>query len=133
MTARIYGDTDPRPLWKLFDDYDIAGSEMLGYWVDRSPVKTDVEGIRSTAYLHEGHILVAIGSWSDREEQVPLLIDWDKLGLDKEGIRMYKPRIEGLQPYEELDPDRAVQVERQQGCVVVLENKNVKSTRRASH
>jgi hypothetical protein len=32
MTARKYGDVDPRPVWAMMNDYGIAQSQMLGYW-----------------------------------------------------------------------------------------------------
>jgi hypothetical protein len=123
MTSRIYGKVDPRPLWKLFDDFDIANSEMLGYWVERSPVKTDVANIKSTAYLHPEHVLVAIGSWSDRDEKVQLYIDWGKLGWQLNDVKLFTPAIDGLQAFEELDPTQPIHVESQQGRVVVIERK----------
>jgi len=120
MTSRIYGDVDMRPIWKLFDDYNIAESEMLGYWVDRSPIKTNVENIRSTVYLHSDHILIAIGSWSDRNEKVSLIIDWEALGMDKDHVRLFSPEIRGLQKSEEFNIDLPIPVDRQQGRVLVL-------------
>jgi len=121
MTSRIYGDVDPRPVWKLFDDFKIAESEMLGYWVERSPVKTDVENIKSTVYIHDDHVLIAIGSWSEMDEMVPLIIDWEALGMDKHKVRLYSPEIEGLQQYAEFEAEQPIPVERGQGRVLVLE------------
>jgi len=120
MTSRIYGSVDMRPIWKLFDDYEIAESEMLGYWVDRSPIKTDMENIRSTVYVHDDHILIAIGSWSENDEKVSLIIDWDSLGIDKNNVRLYSPDIPGLQKSDEFNVDFPVPVGRQKGRVLVL-------------
>jgi len=121
MTSRIYGNVSPEPIWDLFDDYRIPESDMLGYWVDRSPIKTDIENIRSTIYLHEDHVLIAIGSWSEKDEMVPLHIDWNLLGIDKSTARMYSPEIEGLQEEREFKSDQPVPVEKGQGMVLVLE------------
>jgi len=124
MTSRIYGNIDMRPIWKLFDDFDIANSEMLGYWVDRSPIKTNVRNIKSTVYVQNNKVLIAIGSWSEKEEKVPLQIDWDALGMDKNNARLISPEIEGLQKSETFDIDQSVPVEKNQGLILILELKN---------
>ena len=121
MTSRIYGDVDPRPIWKLFDDYQVADSEMLGYWVDRSPVKISHSNIRSTVYLNDDHVLIAIGSWSGKEENVMLNIDWDELGMTEDQVRLYSPDIKGLQEFREFDVSQPVPVEKGQGRVLVLQ------------
>jgi hypothetical protein len=121
MTSRIYGDVDPRPIWKLFDDFKIADSEMLGYWVERSPIKTYVENIRSTVYIHNDHVLIAIGSWSEKDELVPLNIDWTALGMDKNKVRLYSPEIDDLQKKAEFEVDQPLSVKQGQGKVLILE------------
>jgi hypothetical protein len=120
MTSRIYGNSDPRPIWKLFDDFDIANSEMLGYWVARSPVKTNTANIKSTVYLHRDRALIAIGSWSGADESVPLLIDWDVLGMDKSIAQLFSPEIAGLQKHRVFDVSQPVPVEKNQGLVLIL-------------
>ncbi len=37
MTARLYGDVDPRPVWRMMDEFGIADSRMLGYWLKDAP------------------------------------------------------------------------------------------------
>jgi hypothetical protein len=121
MTTRVYGDYNPGALWKLFDDFDIADAEMLGYWVDRSPVKTDHNGIRSTIYRHQDKVLIAIGSWSDKVEVVTLKIDWDALNLDKNTCRLYSPEIEGLQGFNVYEVDKGITVGKNNGLILILE------------
>ncbi|MCP3930902.1 MAG: hypothetical protein GY705_17585 [Bacteroidetes bacterium] len=122
ITTRVYGKYNPGSLWKLFDEFDIANSEMLGYWVNRSPIKTDTEGIKSTVYLHEDTVLIAIGSWSDKDEKVSLIIDWEKLGLDKENAHLFSPEIEGLQEYNTFELNKPVLVEKNNGLMLILAN-----------
>ena len=121
MTSRIYGNVDPRPIWKLFDDFDIANSEMLGYWVDRSPIKTNTKNIKSTIYLHNNKVLIVIGSWSDKDEMVPLQVDWEKLEIDKTKAKLYSPEIEGLQEEKTFNVNQPVPVEKNQGLILILE------------
>ncbi len=121
MTTRIYGNKDPRAIWRLFEDFNIAESEMLGYWVDRCPIKTNVENIKTTAYLYPDRVLIAIGSWSEKDEMVALLIDWEALGMDKQKVHLYSPEIAGMQMEEVFEIDQPIQIERLQGRVLVLE------------
>jgi len=120
MTNRVYEDSDPRAIWKLFDDFDIANAEMLGYWVDRSPIKTNHKNIKSSIYLHNDKVLITIGSWSDKDENVMLDIDWDKLGFDKNNVHLFSPKIEGLQDEKSYAVDEAVLVEKNKGLILIL-------------
>jgi hypothetical protein len=107
-------------LWGLFDEYRIADSEMLGYWVDRSPIKTNHPNIKSTIYLNEKNVLIAIGSWSDNLERVPLIIDWEKLGFDPNQVRLISPEIKGLQDFQTFNIGDLIPVKKNQGIILVL-------------
>jgi hypothetical protein len=48
MTARKYGDTDPRPVWAMMNEFGIADSRMIGYWLDDVPVHTDNPEVLAT-------------------------------------------------------------------------------------
>ncbi len=123
MTKRVYGNHNPKEIWKLFDDFDIASSEMLGYWVDRSPIKTSSEKIRSTVYMKETEVLIAIGSWSDRDENVKLIIDWDRLGMNEADVSLASPEIQGLQEFGSYDIRQPVPVKKNQGLILILDSK----------
>jgi hypothetical protein len=51
MTARLPWAGDPRPLWKVWDEFDIAQSEMIGWWVDANPVRTGTQDVLATAFI----------------------------------------------------------------------------------
>jgi hypothetical protein len=40
MTNRLPHSGDPRPLWRMWDSFGMAETEMLGYWAPSNPVKT---------------------------------------------------------------------------------------------
>ncbi|PTM08107.1 MAG: hypothetical protein DA407_08910 [Bacteroidetes bacterium] len=124
MTTRVYGNFNPGALWKVFDDFDIANAEMLGYWVDRSPIKTNHTNIKSTVYLHDDKVLISIGSWSDKNEQVTLNIDWEALGFDKNTMKLTSPEIKDLQRFKTYNINQPVTVEKNQGLILVLEKAN---------
>lgn len=121
MTTRVYHKYNPGALWKLFDDFDLANAEMLGYWVDRSPIKTNHPNIKSTIYVHDNKVMIAIGSWSNKNEQVELNIDWETLGFDKNSAKLSSPEIKDLQTSNNYDIDKPVTVEKNQGLILVLE------------
>lgn len=123
MTTRIYGKYDPSAIWKLFDDFDIANSEMLGYWMDHTPVKIQNEKFRCTIYRHPEKVLIAIGSWSPIDEQVILDIDWSEIGIEKNSARLMSPEIEGLQKAREFDLSSPIPVKANQGLLLILEIK----------
>ena len=121
MTNRIYLDHNPRPLWRLFDTFDIANSEMLGYWVDRSPIKTHHKNIKSTVYLKNDKILIAMGSWSAKNESVKLDIDWQKIRFNPLKTKLYSPEISGMQEYKTYSINKPVIVPKNKGLLLILE------------
>ena len=121
MTTRVYHIYNPGALWKLFKDFNIETSEMLGYWVEKSPIKTANSNIKSTIYKHNDKVLIVIGSWSDKDEEVELNIDWNKLGMDKNTVKLISPNIEGLQNYNTFKIDKAIPINRNSGLILILD------------
>jgi hypothetical protein len=116
MTTRMYGDVDPRPVWKMMNDFGIDESRMVGYWLD--PVSVDRSGILGTAYVRPGQVLIALASWSDQEEVISLDLDLRALGLSGQ-LAFSAPAVDGLQTGEDLDP-AAVRVPAGQGLYVLV-------------
>ncbi|MEZ5316825.1 MAG: DUF6067 family protein [Vicinamibacterales bacterium] len=127
MTSRVYGDTDPRPVWKMMNDFGIADSRMLGYWLDAAPVRTGHARILATTYVRPDGVLVALGSWSDRDERVALDLDLAALGLSGP-LRVWAPAVEGLQAAAEIDPS-AVVVPANQGLFLRIARRAASGTR----
>lgn len=123
MTTRVYGNYDPSDLWHLFDDFGIADSRMKGYWVDDNPIKTNHRNIKTTTYLKDDKVLIAIGSWSDKDEYVTLNIDWDKLGISKADVKMHSPAIDFMQTAQAFTIGQRVKVPKTEGLILVIENK----------
>ncbi len=107
MTSRLYGKTDPRPVWAMMNDFGIADSRMQGYWLKNTPVRTGNAAVLATTFVRPDGALIAIGSWSDRAERVSLSIDLKAMGLIGP-VRLFAPAVEGLQPFSEVDPASVV-------------------------
>ncbi len=100
MTNRMpwSDNADPRPIWKVWDDFGMQGTKMIGYWVDDNPVKTDNDKVLATVYKKKGTVLVSIASWANDEAYVQLNIDWKKLGIDSSRAIMIAPEVKNFQP-----------------------------------
>jgi len=118
MTARLYGSVDPRPVWHMMNEFGIAESCMLGYWLEDAPVTTDHPRVLATAYVRPDGVLIALASWSPQDETVRLTLDASTLG-DLSQVRAHAPGVEGLQAAGEVDLSH-VQVPANQGLFVLV-------------
>lgn len=114
---------DPRPVWKLWDEFGIQDSKMTGFWDPECPVQTDRPEVKATTYSKPGRILLSIGNFSDTIQQVKLLIDWKKLGINPGKCRIYAPEIENFQLAKLFGPDNIIQVEARKGWLIYLEDR----------
>lgn len=121
MTTRMYGKYDVRPIWKLMDNFDIENSEMKGYWLDNSPVKTNHENIIATSYLKSDRMLIALASWSEQDEKVNLDMDWEQIGFKSN--RLFSPKVDTLQAYQEFNLEGPITIPKNMGLFLVLEKK----------
>jgi len=121
MTTRVYHIYNPGAIWNLFKKFDIKNSEMLGYWVEKSPIKIDNNKIKSTIYKQNDKVLIVIGSWSDKDENIELIIDWKELGIKKEQARLRSPNIDGLQNYNTFEIDKSIPINKNSGLILILD------------
>ena len=97
MTTRFPYSGDPRPIWKIWDDFGIQDAKMIGYWDKSCPVKTDNKDILATAYVKNNDMLIAIASWAKEPVDCKLEIDWDSLNIDRQKAKIYAPAIANFQ------------------------------------
>jgi len=50
---------NPKPIWKVWDEFGIQNAKMFGYWDPQCPVQTDRKDLLATAYVNEGKTLVS--------------------------------------------------------------------------
>jgi hypothetical protein len=122
MTNRLPWTTtsDPRPLWKFWDEFGIADTEMLGYWAPATPVKTDRADVLATTYTARGKALVSIASWATEPVTVALQIDWKRLGLDPSRATITAPAVEKFQDARVFKVGEPIPVEPGKGWLLVL-------------
>jgi hypothetical protein len=119
MTSRLPWAGDPRPLWKAWDAFGIRDAEMIGFWVERPPVKTGRGDVPATVYVKKGRALISIASWAKDPVEVRLDIDWKRLGIDPEKAKLAAPPIESFQDAAVFKPGDAISVRPGKGWLLV--------------
>jgi hypothetical protein len=120
MTNRLGWCGDPRAIWRLWDEFGIDRSRMIGYWDPACPVKTGRKDILATAYFREGQTLVSVASWAAKKENVKLQIDWKSLGLDPGKVECVAPAIKDFQPGAKFVVGGEIPIEPGRGWLIIL-------------
>lgn len=120
MTSRLPWAGDPRALWKVWDEFGIQDSEMIGYWSAACPVKSGHPDVLATVYVHKGRALVSLASWADDSVSVRLDIDWQALGLEKNRAEIFAPEIRDFQPAATFDSSGNIPVAAGKGWLLLL-------------
>lgn len=125
MTNRMpwSDNADPRPIWKLWDDFGMEDCKMIGYWSKNCPVKTNNNKVIATVYKKNNAALVCIASWADGDMDVQLNIDWEKLGLNRENIKLEMPAIKGMQEYSPVTENQTFHIQKGKGVVLTVKSK----------
>jgi len=112
---------NPSRLWRWWDEFGIANAEMIGYWQDACPVRTDHASVKATAYVHRGErVALAVASWAEHKVDVKIDLDWAAVGLEPHGATISVPEIAFFQ--DEL-PDvslNSVPIEPGKGWIIVV-------------
>ncbi len=114
-------EADPRPIWKFWDEFNMQGTEMIGYWSSNCPVKTDNEKVLATVYKKNGSALISIASWADGDTAVQLKIDWTKLGIDSAKATITAKAIQNFQPAKTFGVNETIPVEKGKGWLLIVQ------------
>ena len=122
MTSRMpwSDNADPRPIWKVWDDFGMQGTTMIGYWSPACPVKTESNAIPATVYQKPGSLLVALASWAKQDTTVRLDIDWKRIGIDSAHAIIIAPEIANFQPAHNFAVGEAIPVQKGKGWLLII-------------
>jgi hypothetical protein len=122
MTNRMpwSDNADPRPIWKVWDDFGMQGTKMIGYWVDDNPIKTNNDKVLATVYTKKNTAMVSIASWANDDAYVQLKIDWEKLGIDPAHATITAPAIKNFQSAKTFKPNENIPVEKGKGWLLII-------------
>jgi hypothetical protein len=125
MTNRMpwSDNADPRPIWKIWDDFGMQGSKMIGYWVENCPVKTSNPEVLATVYKKDKSALVSIASWAADDTTVRLQIDWKALGIDPAKATITAPEARNFQLATTFQYGQDINVPKGKGWLLVIKEK----------
>ena len=126
MTSRMgwaWGANTPMARWKLWDDFGIQDSKMIGYWVPGCPVTVDVPGVRATIYVKSDKAMISAANWSDKPAECKFNINWKAIGLDPEKVRFRTPAMEGMQDEAVFGVTDVITIQPGQGLQIYIEPK----------
>ncbi|WP_254454437.1 glycoside hydrolase domain-containing protein [Flavobacterium sp. M31R6] len=113
-------NADPRPIWKVWNDFGIKGSEMVGYWSENCPVRTTNAKVLATVYKKKGAALISIASWADEDVKVKLNIDWKKLGIDPAKAKITIPEVKNFQSAQQFSVNSELSVAKGKGFLLIV-------------
>ena len=111
---------DPQYIWKLWDEFGIMDSKIVGFWEKNPAVTTSDKEVKVTAYVKDGKTLLSIGNYSKAKKLVKLNIDWKQLGLNPSSVRMQAPAVTDFQEACEFNPSGLIPVDPKRGWLIVL-------------
>jgi len=114
---------NPSAIWKIWDEFGIANSRMIGYWNKHPVVKTTDSDVLATAYVKRGKTLISIASWADKPVNVKLLVDWDALRLNPAKVELVSPQVKNFQPERTFTPDDSIPVNPEKGWLLIAKEK----------
>ncbi|WP_240975072.1 glycoside hydrolase domain-containing protein [Chitinophaga fulva] len=122
MTSRMpwSDNADPRPIWKVWDDFGMQGTKMIGYWVDNNPVKTNNPQVPATIYKKDGAVLISLASWAKEDTTVKLNIDWKALGIDPAKAVITAPAVRNFQEGRTFAKDAQIPVAKNKGWLLII-------------
>jgi hypothetical protein len=121
MTTRLGWSGDPRPIWKLWDEFGMEGTEMIGWWDPANPLRTGREDVPATVYRKHGKALIALASWAPRTARVMINGDWNDLGLNPGKVMLYGPAVEGHQEEIAVRPGDPIPVSPGRGWLLIAD------------
>lgn len=114
-------NADPRPIWKVWDEFGMEGTQMIGYWSPACPVTTGRADVPVTVWLKKGKALVSLASWAKEDTVVRLHVDWQRLGIDAAHARIRAEEIKNFQEARDFRLDEDIPVARGKGWLLVIE------------
>jgi hypothetical protein len=111
---------DPRPVWKIWDEFGIESSAMKGYWDKNCPLSTNNKDIHATIYQKEKNSLISVASWAEKPVDFSFQFDWKALGMDAGKAILIAPEIKDFQHKAVFNSGDPIPVEPGKGWLFYL-------------
>jgi len=114
--------SDPRPVWKIWDEFEIHKAEMVGFWEDEPLVTTSNPEVKATVYKKQGSSLIVIGNFSDKIQRIKLKLNKNALGIKSSKTVVTAPEIKDFQLARQFELDEEIIVQPRKGWILLIEN-----------
>jgi len=111
------------PMWKLWDEFGISDSKMVGYWEKNPIVTLDQKNVFATTYVRDGKTLISIGSWINEPVKVKMNVDWNRIGLKSSEVKIIAPEIQGYQKERSFKADDSFPIEAKGDLLLIISKK----------
>ena len=125
ITSRAgWTGNSPSEIWKFWDDYKITQKIMVGYWEKDCPVSCSNANVKATVYKSSDDAIISVANWSGTDQNVSIVIDWTKLGLDQKTYKISLPEIKDFQTQQEDFSLNRMAIPGKKGFLILLEKIN---------
>ena len=121
MTQRWPWSGDPRPLWKIMDDSQLADATFSGWWDPSCPVSTGRSDVLASAYRRNGQMAIAIASWA--AEPCGIRLTWQ--GSARGPAMLRAPAIQGFQEAGTFASDALIPIQPGKGLILIMDEGSV--------
>jgi hypothetical protein len=123
-TARhSYGQFSPAPVWALWKSFGITEANMLGYWDNDCPVRSNHPDVKVTVYVKPQETLLAIGNFDTKDQTIKLDYNWITLGIDPSKAILYAPEIADFQQEHTFGINESIPVGSKKGWLLIVKEK----------
>jgi autotransporter-associated beta strand protein len=128
LTCRYGWSEDPRPTWRIWDQFGgLTNAAMRGWWEANPVVTASDSNVKATAFVKNGKTLLAVGNFSSSQLTVTLNVNWAALGLDSNSCTFYAPPSSGFQGETLYQPADAITIPGKQGFMFIVQPGNTNS------
>lgn len=120
LSNRLGWGGDPRPLWRVWDEFRIAEARYVGWWDPEVPVICSDPDIKLSCFVREGITLIALASWAPQTREVRLSFNWEALGLNPATAILEAPAIPNFQEARQQTPGETLRVEPGRGWLLYV-------------
>jgi hypothetical protein len=111
---------NPTEIWNFWDQHQLTDKQLIGYWDQDNPVKSDNELVKATLYKGSDECIIALANWGDKDQRCSLNIDWDQLGYNKSKSKSVIPYIERFQDEESSVSLNRLKITGGKGTLIVI-------------
>lgn len=110
-----WGYTNAVQMYKVWDDFGIADSRMLGYWHSENPVKTNNKNVLATAYVKDNEALLCFYNFSDKKEKFAVELDEKLLGFIPSSAKEIRF---GRSRQRKMDMNKTIALGKRKGIII---------------